>query len=613
MASSFPAAPDSIPDPSSGQAMNAPPVTHSQMHTAENDAIEAVEGYLLDASTVTSSVTATAGERVAANATSGPLTVTLPAGTHAGALCAVTKIDSSANTVTVACPTGWAFADGSTTIVLSSQNMGGVWHSDGTSMFIVEGVQPGAYVPLAPFPSGDTTGVTDATTLNAALSAMSSNGGGRLTLPAPRHLGDYYIVNAPIIVHPGCQLVGMTLRTDPTGGSDGTGTRIVPSSTFTGDAVVLSSTWTDGTDLSTWHAGSLEDFYVDCLGIAARGVGIYCMGDSSVLRRVYVQGATGDGFCLAGEQAPATVEDCSSFNSTGGYGLSLIAHPTNGAKTGNGGNVRLIGFGGDLNASGQLHIGGSQRVVHSGLKSEGHNPCIYIDGSGTGGGAAALDVSGFANTSISNADFIKIGGTAQPVIVSTATPTGYTNIVNDTVAGKTLASSSLAFNAGLVTWNGSMVFHAAETQFLTGNPLDTYLGVGSQKFVSALATPTSVGQGTFVVLTNPNCYFMAERNGTSVANGDNYTYDVWLPKGTYTLEVFTLQYTDSGIMEVLCDTVSQGTVDCYAASATPLVATYTVTTTSDGLHTITFKANGKNASSSAYNIRNSGFIFTRTA
>jgi len=67
-------------------------------------------------------------------------------------------------------------------------------------------------------------------------------------------------------------------------------------------------------------------------------------------------------------------------------------------------------------------------------------------------------------------------------------------------------------------------------------------------------------------------------------------------------------------MDILIDGVSVGTVDMYAASADYKArATITGVVLTAGAHTLTLQANGKHASSSAYDVYVSDILFLRTA
>lgn len=357
--SSFPTNPDAIPDPSSGQAMNAGPVTHSLMHTEENDAISSVENYLLDGATVTSATTATAGERVLANASGGAFTVTLPTGTHIGVLVSVTKIDSSANAVTVACPGGWTFADGSTTITLSGQNQSGVWVSDGTSKFVIQGIQPGTYVSaiIGPVASGDTTGATDTPALQTWLNSCVAQN--KLGVLPPGH---YY--DTGLTINGSVRLLGLGVAEAYTGGVNGdtalAGPKIQHVAT-SGDHLLV-------TPPSSTTRGHFIHDGITWIGNAAApgatgGGGVRLLANATTsailadLDRSNFIGAYGDCLTLEGNVFETRFGSVQCNQSSHGYGLTIKASVGGGAP----GEIWLERVTCDLNAlDGANFSGGGQ-------------------------------------------------------------------------------------------------------------------------------------------------------------------------------------------------------------------------------------------------------------
>jgi hypothetical protein len=89
-------------------------------------------------------------------------------------------------------------------------------------------------------------------------------------------------------------------------------------------------------------------------------------------------------------------------------------------------------------------------------------------------------------------------------------------------------------------------------------------------------------------------------SSTGCADGDERTFYVPLKAGTYTFECYFQRNTNRGKVDIYMDGTTFATaVDLYAASSIfNSVTTITgITVTGDGLHTIKFKINGKNASS----------------
>lgn len=89
---------------------------------------------------------------------------------------------------------------------------------------------------------------------------------------------------------------------------------------------------------------------------------------------------------------------------------------------------------------------------------------------------------------------------------------------------------------------------------------------------------------------------------TSPANGDTYTFSIWLSKGSYTLSVAGATLTSTGILDWTIDGVSATTgQDWYSASAIySVLKTFTLVVPFTGYHKIVATVNGKHASSSNY-------------
>lgn len=291
--------------------------------------------------------------------------------------------------------------------------------------------------------------------------------GAMVYLPATEGVGinqTVYGVTAPIELAAGKSLVGSGL------GTPAQGVTIKALAGFTGYAVIENDHWTLGIEELWWNGGAIENLVIDCDGEADHGVAIYQMGEESVCRRVSVWNAVDDGWVLAGVHAPATLEYCSSWE-CGGYGLSMTTHPTL-YPTAAAGNVRLIGFSGDLSVAGHVWIGGTHQVSIIGIKSERHTQGIVIGADGEdriGGLAAQVFLTGSFNAgNVNGLDVVKIVGNAQPIVVigptnSTGVGAGdYENYINDTYASKTLAKADMGDAIGMIFWNGVVVSGATE-------------------------------------------------------------------------------------------------------------------------------------------------------
>lgn len=88
-------------------------------------------------------------------------------------------------------------------------------------------------------------------------------------------------------------------------------------------------------------------------------------------------------------------------------------------------------------------------------------------------------------------------------------------------------------------------------------------------------------------------------------DGDEYIFYIPLAAGSYTLSFRHMGKTDRGKIDCYWDGVKQGsTTDLYASAASyNVIVTFAITNLTDGQHTLMFKVNGKNASSSDYRVQ----------
>jgi len=85
------------------------------------------------------------------------------------------------------------------------------------------------------------------------------------------------------------------------------------------------------------------------------------------------------------------------------------------------------------------------------------------------------------------------------------------------------------------------------------------------------------------------------------ANGDEFTFSVYLDVGTYTFYHMGRMHPECGKLDWYVDgTLVASGREWYATTATNKVDTFSVTITNGGYHKVLMKVNGKNASSSDY-------------
>ena len=121
--------------------------------------------------------------------------------------------------------------------------------------------------------------------------------------------------------------------------------------------------------------------------------------------------------------------------------------------------------------------------------------------------------------------------------------------------------------------------------------------------------------GTWAWGDNTNQMYDGAWYDSSTADQDQIDYIVSLAAGTYTFSVLTITSNAYGIMDVLIDGASVGTIDLYTlAAAYNVIKTITgIVVATSGLKTISILANGKNGSSSDYTLTYNNFVLFRTA
>lgn len=124
----------------------------------------------------------------------------------------------------------------------------------------------------------------------------------------------------------------------------------------------------------------------------------------------------------------------------------------------------------------------------------------------------------------------------------------------------------------------------------------------------------SIGQGTFAIGTTTNAIRNELFDTTTAADGDNYTFEAFMAKGTYTMRVIGSKSSSRGIVDFDIDGVEVSSWDMYDPSgAHNQVHTETgITISESGIKTITVRTDGKNASSTGYYFPISQIAFWRT-
>ncbi len=129
---------------------------------------------------------------------------------------------------------------------------------------------------------------------------------------------------------------------------------------------------------------------------------------------------------------------------------------------------------------------------------------------------------------------------------------------------------------------------------------------------------TSIGAGTYRrgvnALSNYNCYL---DNGTALqsADGDNISYSVYIPAGTYTLEMVHRGLSTGGIVDIDIDAVEVASFDNYDTGETfnEISTQAGIVIASSGLKTLKLRLDGKNGASSDYQMTVALIVLWRTA
>ena len=114
--------------------------------------------------------------------------------------------------------------------------------------------------------------------------------------------------------------------------------------------------------------------------------------------------------------------------------------------------------------------------------------------------------------------------------------------------------------------------------------------------------PDTVGQGTWGRLASSAfLYGGLFHNSTTHADGDSFSVTFSAPPGTYRLRANAVKDSNCPKVEVKLDGISLGLVDLYAAAQDGVAfMDLSGIVVGPGFHTLEFRVNGKNASSSNY-------------
>lgn len=151
---------------------------------------------------------------------------------------------------------------------------------------------------------------------------------------------------------------------------------------------------------------------------------------------------------------------------------------------------------------------------------------------------------------------------------------------------------------------------------VTNAKLGTDLAIGGIQHIH-IQFYNSIGQGTWdTACPNVNYFNVALLNNVASSNdGDNITYKVYLPAGTYKLWFIANKGTTKGILDIDIAGTEVASFDCYKASgeANHEFTQDSISIATNGLKDLKFRIDGKNASSTNYATEISGAYLERTA
>ena len=125
---------------------------------------------------------------------------------------------------------------------------------------------------------------------------------------------------------------------------------------------------------------------------------------------------------------------------------------------------------------------------------------------------------------------------------------------------------------------------------------------------------SSITQGTWVLSTQTNLFTNTRIQNNAEAINDRINYKVFLAAGTYTFTLIGSKGNDRGILDLLLDSVSKGTIDLYnSVDVLNFQGSITgIVIPADALIEVGIKVPSKNASSSNYKITLCMLTFFRT-
>ena len=165
-------------------------------------------------------------------------------------------------------------------------------------------------------------------------------------------------------------------------------------------------------------------------------------------------------------------------------------------------------------------------------------------------------------------------------------------------------------------WTSPPTF--AQGQLIDPATLNTYLRDNSNSLYSGMPNRATLWHDDALILsgntltqtTETNQFFNGYAYQSAAANGDTFTHSCYLQSGTYDLNILGITNNGCGIVDWYLDgTLIQASQDWYSASTTYNVVktVASVSVGASGYHVLKGVINGKNGSSSGYQLRLTGY------
>lgn len=131
--------------------------------------------------------------------------------------------------------------------------------------------------------------------------------------------------------------------------------------------------------------------------------------------------------------------------------------------------------------------------------------------------------------------------------------------------------------------------------------------------IDVFGTPTTNPNGYTPAIVNTEIFNARFQTPTPAIN-DEFSWDVLLKKGTWSIEFLYTKFNSGGIIHVEIDDVEVGTLDTYAASPSSnnLSSITGVSVDGSGIHNFKVVTASKNASSGGYSVIICGIRLIRT-